>query len=146
MTKVSQIKSKKRVRDFGEVYTPSHIVKDMCDLAPIISDIHTTVLEPSFGNGNFLVEIYERKLKNCKTGDDILDVVKSVYGIELLEDNVKEAKGRLWQLIKDTGIKLSDSNARQIIIAMNLNLQQGDTLTQIKRNGKKIQFIDWRIK
>ena len=57
------IKSKQRVQDFAEVYTPSWLVKDMCDLIPqeMWNDIDKTFLEPACGNGNFLVEIFDRK-------------------------------------------------------------------------------------
>ena len=68
------IKSKKRVKDFAEVYTPQFIVKDMCDLIPseIWENIESTFLEPACGNGNFLVEIYARKLERCKDENDNL--------------------------------------------------------------------------
>ena len=69
------IKSKQRVKDFAEVFTHTHIVKDMCDLIPeeVWNNIESTFLEPACGNGNFLVEIYERKLKLCK---DELEIMK----------------------------------------------------------------------
>lgn len=64
------IKSKQRVSDFGEVFTPAHIVKDMCDLVPaeMWVSIDITFLEPACGTGNFLAEILARKLELCKTG------------------------------------------------------------------------------
>lgn len=94
------IKSKQRVREFGEVYTPSHIVKDMVDLCePTISQIDANILEPSCGNGNFLVEILQRKLKNCKTDTDILKAAGSLFGVDLLADNVEECIKRLLNMI-----------------------------------------------
>ena len=61
--KESLIKSKKRVKKFGEVFTPEFIVKQMCDLCePTISQVDRKVFEPTCGNGNFLVEILNRKL------------------------------------------------------------------------------------
>jgi len=57
------IKSKRRVKEFGEVFTPEFIVKQMCDLCePTISQVDKKVFEPTCGNGNFLVEILNRKL------------------------------------------------------------------------------------
>ena len=63
------IKSKQRVKDYGEVYTPDNIVRDMLDLLPHDTrTIDSTYLEPSCGNGQFLAEILRRKLELCKTG------------------------------------------------------------------------------
>lgn len=94
------IKSKQRVSDFGEVFTPAHIVKDMCDLVPeeMWTSIDTTFLEPACGTGNFLVEILERKFKLCKSWEDGLRALKSIYGMDIQADNVEEAKGRLFEM------------------------------------------------
>jgi type I restriction-modification system DNA methylase subunit len=64
-------KSKKRVRDHGEVFTPDFIVKDMLDLVKNETErIESRFLEPACGDGNFLAPILERKLaiveKNIK--------------------------------------------------------------------------------
>lgn len=79
------IKSKQRVKDFAEVFTPAHIVKDMCDLVPeeMWTNVETTFLEPACGTGNFLVEILERKFKLCKDWEDGLRALKSVYGVDI---------------------------------------------------------------
>lgn len=90
------IKSKRRVRDFAEVYTPSRIVKEMCDLIPADKwTIESTFLEPACGNGNFLVEIYARKLKLCADERDGLKALASIVGIDIQQDNVDEARERL---------------------------------------------------
>ena len=92
------IKSKQRVKDFAEVFTPKHIVKDMCDLVPeeMWMNVETTFLEPACGTGNFLVEILERKFKLCEDWQDGLIALKSVYGIDIQMDNVIEARQRLF--------------------------------------------------
>ena len=97
------IKSKERVRDRGEVFTPSHIVKDMCDLIPcdIWQNISSTFLEPACGNGNFLVEILSRKLTLCQTEEDALVACGSIFGVDIAQDNVDEAIGRCVQLVQD---------------------------------------------
>lgn len=94
------IKSKQRVSDFGEVFTPAHIVKDMCDLVPeeMWVSVDTTFLEPACGTGNFLVEILERKFKLCQSWEDGLRALKSIYGVDIQADNVEEAKGRLFEM------------------------------------------------
>lgn len=94
------IKTKKRVKDFGEVYTPAWLVRDMCNLAePDISDPAKTALEPSCGNGNFLVEILGRKLKNCKDDRQRIMAVSNIYGVDILLDNIKECHDRLLNLL-----------------------------------------------
>ena len=94
------IKSKQRVKDFAEVFTPKHIVKDMCDLVPeeMWTNVETTFLEPACGTGNFLVEILERKFKLCEDWQDGLIALKSVYGIDIQMDNVIETRQRLFDM------------------------------------------------
>ena len=88
------IKSKKRVKDFAEVYTPQWLVKDMVALTSPHSP-ETTVLEPSCGNGNFLAEILEQKLQYSRNEEESWISLKSLYGIDIQEDNIKECKERL---------------------------------------------------
>lgn len=96
-TKSDLIKSRKRVKDHGEVYTPPHIVKDMCDLLPteMWETPFKTFLEPCCGNGNFLVEILDRKYKVCQNAKDGLKALASVVGVDVLPDNCAETKARL---------------------------------------------------
>lgn len=93
------IKSRDRVSDFGEVYTPKEIVNEMLDMIKEESyDLDKRFLEPSCGNGNFLLGIIERKLDTAlkspkeDLGRNIFRAVASVYGIDILEDNIAEAK------------------------------------------------------
>ena len=92
-----QIKSRKRVQDFAEVYTAKREVKAMCDLIPQErwENITSTFLEPSCGTGNFLAEIYSRKLQRCKNEKDGLKALNSIFGIDILADNVCESRQRL---------------------------------------------------
>ena len=73
----------------------------MCDLIPmdIWNNIDSTFLEPTCGNGNFIVEILERKLRLCKTKQEIYRTLKSIYAIDIMPDNVAEAKVRMKELI-----------------------------------------------
>lgn len=91
-----QIKSKQRVKDHAEVFTAEKEVKAMCDLVDDeLSRIDSKVLEPSCGNGNFLVEIYARKLKNCKAEKDGLKALATIVGIDIQADNCEESRQRL---------------------------------------------------
>ena len=93
-TKEKIIKSKQRVKDLAEVFTPSHIVKDMCNQVPdsVWDNIESTFLEPSCGNGNFLVEIYRRKLAICKDEKDGLKALASIVGIDIQAANCEDSR------------------------------------------------------
>lgn len=90
----SQVKSKKRVADHGEVFTAEREVKAMCDLVlPETERIESRFLEPTCEIGNFLVEVLSRKLavakrKYKRSPSDYermsFIAVTSIYGVELL--------------------------------------------------------------
>ena len=103
-----QIKSKKRVSEHGEVFTNEREVKAMCDLLAQECDrIDSRFLEPACGDGNFLAEILKRKLASVKklykrnTYDyerySVL-AVSSIYGVDILQDNVNECRTRLYKI------------------------------------------------
>lgn len=94
------IKSKQRVKDFGEVFTPIWVVNEMLDElekeSDAFSDVGKTFLEPTCGTGNFVVEIYRRKLNRCKNDRAKAEItLKSLWCIELLEDNMMECRQRV---------------------------------------------------
>ena len=101
----SLIKSKKRVADHGEVFTPLWLVEKMLDLVKGETErIESRFLEPTCGSGNFLVPILQRKLAAVESKYGKSDFEKrhyallalsSVYGIELLADNIKECRANM---------------------------------------------------
>lgn len=98
------IKSKERVKKFGEVFTPAWLVKKMCDMLDAENgghafDIEKTFIEPCGGTGNFAVEIIERKLQKCKSTEDALIAVASYFTVEIQPDNVEELKRRITELV-----------------------------------------------
>lgn len=107
---MKQIKSKKRVKDFAEVFTAEREVKAMCDLIPkeTWDNIESTFLEPACGNGQFLVEIFARKLERCKDEKDGLKALASIVGIDIQQDNVIESRERLRKMYLE---KFKDSNS-----------------------------------
>ena len=144
------IKSKTRVKEFAEVFTPNFIVRDMCDLIPdkIWENIESTFLEPSCGNGNFIVEILKRKYSRCKTPKDGLKALASVVGIDIQEDNCKECRERLLaQFIEHfpTANNIAITTAYKIL---QNNIICGDSLKIMKsweeqtENYKQISFDD----
>lgn len=110
----SQIKSKKRVAERGEVFTAEREVTAMCDLVAQECDrIDSRFLEPACGNGNFLAEILTRKLNTVKKlyKSNPYDyerysvlAISSVYGVDIMQDNVFECRERLFNLW-NTGYK-----------------------------------------
>src|SRR5712692_4465472 len=103
-----QVVSKQRVLDHGEVLTGHREVNAMLDLVKQETElIESRFLEPACGNGNFLAEILERKLRvvESRYARSQLDyerkavlAVSFVYGIDLLEDNVSECRARLFAI------------------------------------------------
>lgn len=99
----SQIKSRQRVADHGEVFTNPREVNAMLDLVRDESfRLDSRFLEPSCGDGNFLIEILRRKLSlllDIKSQTDwefkSLIAVGSCYGIDILPDNAEACRKRL---------------------------------------------------
>lgn len=86
----AQIKSKERVEKFAEVFTAQREVEAMCNLIPDeMYEPRTTYLEPTCGEGVFLLEILRRKFKRCKSRKDYSTAINSIYGMDIQTDNVK---------------------------------------------------------
>ena len=135
------IKSKQRVKDFAEVLTPSHIVNDMCDLIPeeVWNNIESTFLEPACGNGNFLVEIYRRKLTVCKDEKDGLKALASMVGIDIQADNCEECRKRLMTMFCEA---FPNANEVCILLAAGIlqnNIICGDSLQIQKKWTEEIE-------
>lgn len=160
----SQIVSKKRVSQHGEVYTAEREVKAMCDLVNDETQrLDSRFLEPACGTGNFLVEILNRKLKILKSKykNSITDFEKysvvavgSIYGVELLSDNVEICKKRLFDLWKKTyqntfkkKINIDFENVIQFVLNKNILCGNALTLKQVdekqKDLDKPIVFSEW---
>lgn len=126
------IKSKSRVKKFAEVYTSEKIVNDMLNLLPneVFINPLATFLEPACGNGNFLIEILNRKLTYIQGNEElyVLKCLSSLYGVDIQEDNIEEAKQRLLNFIQS---KIPNTNQNFINHAqtiLNNNIQTGNTL------------------
>lgn len=158
MTKL--IKSKSRVQKHGEVFTPDWMVKKMLSEPAIqkkIKDIRATFFEPSVGEGAFVTEILHQKLNHVDEissrsnwVENALWVVASIYGIELLTDNLIMAKQNLVnvliehyqnfyqkELSKNTDLYKS---ARYIV---DNNIVQGNALTYLNNSNNLIVFSEW---
>jgi hypothetical protein len=96
---MTQTKSKARVKQSGEVFTPPELINQMLDKLPITvwSDASKTFLEPSAGDGNFLIALKERLLAAGHSEKNILD--NMLFSIELIPDNHWTLQHRLGYLI-----------------------------------------------
>ncbi|MCW5156325.1 DNA methyltransferase family protein [Burkholderia cenocepacia] len=133
----NQIRTKKRVKDLGEVFTAQREVNAMLDLIPLekFTNPLSTWLEPACGNGNFLIEILARKLRHCPPNEfqDIyaLKVVSSLYGVDIDQHNVDEAIQRLYTWLNDH----VQSDRKEVFLKLALqilhdNIQLGDFLNK----------------
>lgn len=151
-----QVKSASRVREHGEVLTARREVEAMLDLVKNESErIDSRFLEPACGDGNFLVAILERKLKTVsskyrsKKADfevQMISALGSIYGIDLLEDNVELAQERMFEIACNCykeSLKVNpDEDFKKIIkFVLKKNILQGDSLNGID----KIVFTQWSL-
>src|SRR6266536_5156512 len=108
---MSLVKSKQRVADHGEVFTPAWLVEAMLDLVKDESErIDSRFLEPACGSGNFLMQVLRRKLAAVELKFGKSDFEKQhyallalmcTYGIELLADNIAECRANMLEILAD---------------------------------------------
>lgn len=136
---MKQIKSKDRVNKFAEVFTAEREVKAMCDLIPddVWQNIDSTFLEPACGNGNFLAEILERKLNLCENVEQGLRALKSVYGIDIQQDNVEESKQRLFNMFVKKFPNASALTGIEAATILEQNIICGNSLEIMKKWSDK---------
>jgi hypothetical protein len=93
-------RSKERVSQLGEVFTPSHIVDEMHALIPdeSWSDPTMIYLEPTCGNGQFVVAAVQKKMD---AGLTPYEAVNTVFGMDIMRDNIAECQKRVFVLVKD---------------------------------------------
>jgi len=160
--KLSTSKSKKRIEDYGEVFTSSREVDSMLDLVKQETErIDSRFLEPACGTGNFLISILERKLnvvekKYKKTQLEFekysIIAISSIYGIDLLPDNVEEARKLLFdifelkykRLYKDK-CKPKCSETVKFLLRKNIIVGDALTLQTTDTPPKPIVFSEWSL-
>lgn len=155
------VKSRLRVKAHGEVFTPRRMVEQMLDL--VRDDLESgsgfvdkTFLEPAAGDGNFLVAILQRKLHAIENHfqpgrwvDESLFALASIYGIELLEDNHRDAQAAmLEEFVRfHTSHKVLSATRTDMVTAatflIDTNIVRGNTLTGLNSRGEEITFSWW---
>jgi hypothetical protein len=148
------VKSRQRVADHGEVFTPSWMVEDMLDLVKTESErIDSRFLEPACGSGNFLKSVLLRKLNSVEArygkseferNHHALFALMCIYGIELLEDNILECRSVLQEIYaKFLGVDDSDFWFTAGQLVLKANIIHGDVLTIKTIEGYPIEFPEW---
>lgn len=164
MSEEHLIKSNKRVKEHGEVFTPKRVVKLMLNQHELYGALHSltaTFLEPAAGEGAFLTEILSRKLElaNHMSSDikgfeqNALIALTSLYGIELLVDNTELLVMHMYQVFYQEYLRqLSKYNApennkvlKSALTIIKANMAQGDALTGKNKNGDDIIFSEWTL-
>jgi hypothetical protein len=153
---VELMKSKQRVADHGEVFTPAGMVEAMLDLVKDESErIDSRFLEPACGSGNFLMPVLKRKLATVQAryGKSDFEIrhrallaLMSIYGIELLEDNVAECRQNLLEVFAGY-LKIAPDDEWYAAAAkvLGLNIVHGDALSMTTQgeNPQPITFPEW---
>jgi len=100
--KVKQEKRDERKKQTAEIFTPIELVQEILDKLPEeVWQEDKTFCDPAAGNGNFLVEVYKYKVEK---GHDPTKALETIYGVELMKDNVDELKYRLYQMAKEYNV------------------------------------------
>lgn len=148
------IRSKQRVADHGEVFTPAWMVKAMLDLVGEESErIDSRFLEPACGSGNFLVQVLKRKLAAVEQKYGKSDFERHhfallglmcIYGIELLPDNIAECRANLLEIFAEyVGAGESAAINQAAATVLSRNIVHGDALTMRTPEGHAIEFSEW---
>lgn len=134
------LSKKEKVRKYGEVFTPQWVVEKMCDAleeeSGAFDDIDKTFLEPSCGDGVFILEILKRKFKLCKKKSDYIRAIESVYGFEIQDDNVDKCINNVIDFCK----KYFNPNKNDIQVIKE-HIILCDSLKVMKLLSKDVKFI-----
>jgi len=151
---IGVVKSKQRVVDHGEVFTPAWMVEAMLDLVKGETErIDSRFLEPACGNGNFLVPVLRRKLAavELKYGQSEFErqhyallALMCIYGIELLPDNIADCRANLLEVLaKYLNLEPSEDLYRAAFYVLSQNLIHGDAMKMRAWDGSPITFAEW---
>jgi hypothetical protein len=151
---VTLIKSKQRVSDHGEVFTPPWLVDAMLDLVKDEAErIDARFLEPACGSGNFLTRVLQRKLAavELKFGKSDFErrqyallALMCIYGVELLDDNTSECRANMLEIVAEyLGIGEEDDFYRASMFVLSQNIVHGDALTMKTHDGQTMTFAEW---
>lgn len=156
----AQVKSKQRVQEHGEVFTNEREVNAMLDMVKQETErIESRFLEPACGDGNFLAEVLRRKLSVVgslyrKSPTEYMRyafvAVASIYGVDILEDNARDCRERLYSIVEKeskTSIKsaVDPLFLEAVRYVLEKNILCGDALTLKDATGEPITFAEWSV-
>ena len=162
----SQIKSKERVAQRGEVFTVEREVNAMLDLVEnecLRPD--SRFFEPACGDGNFLSAILKRKLaelrrKYKKSPRDYekqaIVAIGSLYGVDIMSDNVVACRERLFSIWNEEytshcKAEASDEAREVAKFIIDRNIINGNALTLMcvdaegNDTSAPIVFSEWTL-
>tara|TARA_R110000796_G_scaffold8930_3_gene30732 strand:+ start:295 stop:723 length:429 start_codon:yes stop_codon:yes gene_type:complete len=122
-------KSQERVKTTGEVFTPGWLVNEMLDRLPeeLWSDHSKTYIDPACGDGNILLRVVRRKIKN---GSSPLQALQTTYGVDIMEDNVQVCRRRLLREVTGNKKQIKIEEYRPHAEALKANIKCANTLEQ----------------
>lgn len=155
-----QVKSKERVQKHAEVFTNISEINAMLALVDNeCTNIESTFLEPACGNGLFLLEVLKKKclIVKSKYSKNFLNyekylvlAVSSIYGVELLEDNVEECRKKLFNFLDNEYKSVLKKNTNLDVLKtfeyiLKKNILCGDALSLKNNQNKPIVFSEWKL-
>lgn len=125
-------KRKDRHHITQEDFTPPEVIEMLFKDIPhdLYTDFSKTFCDPCAGIGNILHYVLSKRLEYCKSEDDILNALSTLYGVELMDDNLEELRERLYNIIEDNIDDISDDLNSKIWKILNTNFVCSD-------------FFDW---
>lgn len=148
----TQIKSKKRVAEHGEVFTADREVNAMLDLvSDEVERLDSTILEPACGEGAFILKIFDRKMDVINSYHwsgwvkefFTLRIVSSIYGVDIQKDNVSICRRNLEQEVLNNFSAPSMNFSKMLREILNKNIICGNTLTAMSTRKKPLVFSEW---
>lgn len=155
-----QVKSRQRVQEHGEVFTNEREVKAMLDMVEQETvRIESRFLEPACGDGNFLAEVLRRKLavvaslyrkSPAEYMRYVFVAVASIYGVDILEDNARECRERLYTIVEERVSAAIKGAVDSLFLdavhyVLEKNILCGDALTLKDASGEPIAFAEWSV-
>src|SRR5690349_8187089 len=148
------VKSKQRIADHEEVFTPAWLVEAMLDLVKDETErIDSRFLEPACGSGNFLVQVLRRKLAavECRYGKSEFERrhyallgLMCIYGIELLADNIAECRANMLEILAEyLNLGESEELYQAASFVLSKNIVHADALTMRTSDDQPIIFAEW---
>lgn len=114
-------KRKERHSVTQEDFTPENVVESLFNNIPetVFTDFTKTVLDPACGSGNILNYVLTQRLQHTNTPEQAIDALSTLYGVELMQDNVDEHKNIIRTMLTDRYPDI-DMNAVDLVLDHNI--------------------------